>query len=91
MDNNININSLSDLYRLVLPALKTRKNELKREGINYISELDIWNYLKSSTWENKRDLRIYEIVNDILNVDGIKVGIYVRDNIVNYKKLIEKE
>jgi len=89
--NNEKINTLTDLYKRVLPALKTKVGELKRENIPFVSELDVWNYCVKTKWKNKHDLRIYEIVDDILNEDGLKIEIFVRKNIVNYKNLIDKD
>jgi len=91
MDNNEKFNSIDDLYKRVLPALQARVSELKRENYMYIDVLDIWNYCVENIWKNKTDLRIYELVNDILNVDGIKLEVYIRKNLVNYKNLIDKE
>ncbi len=59
--------SISDLYNKVLPALKTKKSEFKREKLNY-DEIDIWNYCVKYKWANKSDLRMYEVIDDILNV-----------------------
>ena len=38
--------NLKDLYDRLTPALKSKKEELIRLGCDYITELDIWNYLK---------------------------------------------
>ena len=59
--------SLDELYRKLLPAFKTKVSELKRYNINYIKEVDIWNYLKNNYWKNKHDLTLGDMVNDILN------------------------
>lgn len=83
MDNNEKFNSISDLYKRVLPALNTKVSELKREQITYINSLDIWNYCINNIWNNKNDLRIYEMVNDILNVDILKLEIYLKNNITD--------
>ncbi|MBE6156715.1 MAG: hypothetical protein E7161_03105 [Firmicutes bacterium] len=36
--------SVSDLYKRILPALETKSSELKRNGFKFIHVLDIWNY-----------------------------------------------
>ena len=36
--------SLNDLYKRMLPALRTRVEEINRLGFNY-KEIDVWNYL----------------------------------------------
>lgn len=91
MDNNEKFNSISDLYKRLLPALHAKVSELKRENYFYIDALDIWNYAMNNIWKNKNDLRIYEMVSDIFSIEGAKIDMYVRKNVVNYKKLIDKE
>ena len=91
MDNNERFSSISDLYKRMLPAMHAKVSELKRENFNFIDTLDIWNYAMTYIWKNKSDLRIYEMVDDVLNIDGMKLEMYVRNNVVNYKKLIDKE
>jgi len=90
-DNIDKISSASDLYKRVLPAIETKISELKRENIKFVDHLDIWNYCVENFWKNKSDLRIYEIVDDILNVDGLKVEIFIRNNLANYRKIIDKD
>lgn len=76
---------VNELYKRVLPALQTKVSELKREKINYIDALDIWQYCIDNIWKNKNDLRIYELVDDILNVDDLKLELFVKKNIANRK------
>lgn len=63
---DIEINSIRDLYKKVLPALKIKKREMKKKGIEK-SEIDIFNHLIKAKWSKKVDLSLNEIVNDILN------------------------
>lgn len=76
--NEEKFNSINDLYERILPALNTRVTELKREKIEFISTKDIWNYCVENKWKNKSDLRIFEMVDDILNIDPLKLEIYLR-------------
>lgn len=69
---------VNELYKRVLPALFTKVSELKREKIHYINTIDIWQYCVENIWKNKKDLRIYELVDDILNVDALKLELYVK-------------
>ena len=69
---------VNELYKRVLPALLTKVSELKREKIHYINTIDIWQYCVENIWKNKKDLRIYELVDDILNVDALKLELYVK-------------
>ena len=43
---NFEFRNLKELYERLKPALRTKTNELKRIGFNYIKEEDIWNCLK---------------------------------------------
>jgi hypothetical protein len=74
--NNETFTNMNDLYKRVLPALNTRKYELERIKFN-VNSLDIWDYCVSNLWRNKKDLRIYEMVSDILSVDELKLKIFL--------------
>lgn len=76
--NEEKFSSINDLYERILPALKTKVAELKREKIYFISDRDIWNYCIDNKWKNKSDLRIFEMVDDILNIDPLKIEIYIK-------------
>lgn len=88
--NNEKFNSINDLYKRILPALEAKISELKRENIKYIDTKDIWNYCIETKWKIKKDLRIYEIVDDIFNVDSIQLEVFIRQNIMN-KNIIDKD
>ncbi len=75
-------NSLEQLYIRLNPALNSKMNEIKVKGFGYIKKIDIWNYLSKYEWNNKKDLSLYEMVDDILNIDNIKLNDYVL-NILN--------
>ncbi len=62
-------NNINELYTLLLPALRSKVNDLKYQYIDYIEELDIWNYLKKEVWSNELHLYLCDLVNDILNID----------------------
>ena len=57
--------NILELYERVLPALKTRTRELKREGI-IIAPKEIWEDLIIE-FKKKKNLSLDEVVNDILN------------------------
>lgn len=75
----IEFDSLNELYTRIKPALLTKKNELKRSGIDYIKEEDIWNYLTEHKWSNSRNLSLYQMVSDILNTENIRIERYVKN------------
>ncbi len=64
--------SLEELYRTLLPALKTKKSEMLREKM-YITEKEIWFYFCKNIWPSKSALTIGEMVNDILNTDSFTI------------------
>ena len=56
MNNDIKFKNLNDLYNRILPALRSKIKEIKKEGLKYIHEEDIWNILKKYKWTSSRDL-----------------------------------
>ena len=81
--NDIKFNSLEQLYNRLLPAMKTKVDELKLVGINYITELDIWNYLKNNKWNKSKDLTLSECVDDILNTSEKEYKKYIKEKMKN--------
>ena len=71
MENKIN--SQTELYKRIKPALRTKKHELMAAGIKIVTEKDIWNYNKENKWRNGKGLTIASMVDDVLNTDN---GIY---------------
>ena len=71
--------NLKELYDRLIPALKSKKDELIRLGCNYIDEIDIWNYLKEKRWKNSYNLLLYQMVDDILNVENIVIMDYYKN------------
>ena len=90
---NSEFKSVEDLYKRVLPALRSKKKELERESITYIKEEDIWNYLIESTWKKSNGLELNDIVNDILNVNNDKLKTYVKSQMrkMNRKVNLDKD
>ena len=64
----ITFSSLEELYKRLEPALRTKKDELKRIKIN-IEEYDIWKYLVSTKWKEAHGLSLHQMVDDIINLD----------------------
>ena len=77
MDNEIN--SLQELYNKLLPVLKTKVNEMKLRNIDYIDEIDIWNYQKNK-WANSNNLTLFDMVSDILDTSD-----YIYENYIKNK------
>ena len=81
--DNIKFNSLQELYERLLPAMETKVNELKNNGIKYINEKDIWEYLKKNKWSKDRDLTLSECVDDILNTSDVEYKKYLKNKMSN--------
>jgi hypothetical protein len=59
----------------VEPALVSKLEEFRLLGYNEVSESGLWGFLTSKKWKKvKEDIRIYEIIDDILCV---KVSDYI--------------
>lgn len=78
---DITFGSLEELYKRIKPALKTKKEEMRRAGYIYIKEEDIWNYLKEVKWINSKNLSLYQMVSDVLNVDNILIDKYLKEKL----------
>lgn len=77
----IEFSSLEELYSRLKPALRTKCMEMKRQGFSYITEEDIWNYLKEKKWKNATNLELHEMVDDVLNCDDLYVDSYVKEKL----------
>ena len=71
---DIAFNDINELYKRVFPALKSKVKELNKNKIDYIKEVDIWNYLVESRWKSTKGLVLADIVDDILNTDNKKMN-----------------
>lgn len=71
--------SLKELYEALVPALNV-KIRMFENTFSYIRKVDIWNYLKDNIWINSVNLSISQMVSDIINVDGIKIENYLKEN-----------
>lgn len=58
--------SIEDLKQRVMPALRIRKRELKKQGI-MVTEEQIWAYFAKNSWKKSYHLTLARIVDDILN------------------------
>lgn len=81
----IEFQSIKELYNRLLPALRTKKIEMNRVGINYVQEEDIWNYLKEIKWKKANNLSLYEMVNDVLNTDNSLIENYLKNQLKTRK------
>ena len=77
--DNIKFNTLTELYERLLPALETKVEELKMNGIKYINVDDIWDYLKKNKWSKGKDLTLSDCVDDILNTSEVEYKKYLKN------------
>ncbi|MBR1413874.1 MAG: hypothetical protein IJ574_04320 [Bacilli bacterium] len=80
--DNLNIRSLEDLYKLILPALKSKVIDLKRKKITIVKEMDIFEYLRINRWHNESNLTLYDIIDDIFRLDDIVIKNYVSEKLM---------
>ena len=58
--------------------LKSKRKELKEKGYTFLTDKDLWDYLKNTKWCNESDLTLYDIVNDIFYLDEKDLLRYLR-------------
>lgn len=74
--DEIKFETLNELYNRIYPAFNTKKNELLQKGIS-VKELDLWNYLKDSKWSKSTNLKIYDMVTDIMSLQEDEIRKYI--------------
>ena len=67
--------NLSELKKRITPALYTKLKELKNENYKYTTIDDIWNFLIKN-WKKSKNLTLYDIINDILNLNNEDIEEY---------------
>ena len=83
--------TVEELYNRVLPALRSKVKELKRENITYVKEEDIWNYLIDNKWKYSHGLELSEVVEDILNTSNHSISVYVQSMIRKINREVKTE
>lgn len=71
-------NNEKELFNDLKGAFKVKLKMIKGKYDN-ISMLDIYNYLKLNKWRYDKNLTISEMVNDIIDVDIVKVDTYIKN------------
>ncbi len=66
--------SLRDLYNKLIPVFNVKKRVIKHSKYPYITNEDIWKYLVEAKWKKAINLKISEMVNDIITVDLEKIN-----------------
>lgn len=73
---NIEFKNLEELKKRILPAIQTKLKELNKKQYKIVTQDDIWNYLIKTKWKKSTDLTLYDIVNDILNLNNDEIEEY---------------
>lgn len=60
--------SVDELKKRVMPALRVRKRDLKKQNI-IMTEDEIWSYFAKNYWCKAYNLSLAEVVDNILNLD----------------------
>lgn len=81
--------SQKELFSSLQGAFNVKLRMIKEE-YNYITKVDIWNYLKINKWSKDKNLTISEIVHDIINVDINKVDVFLKEYIKKEERKLEE-
>ncbi len=68
--------SQEELYKRILPALRSKKKRVHKEGYKSINEIDIWDYMRFNKWNKSVGLELCDMVDDILNTPNIEIMKY---------------
>ena len=90
---NIEFENVEELYLRVLPALRSKVKELKRDNKLYIKERDIFEYLSNNVWNKSNNLYLDKIVDDIICLNNDDIDNYVQNKIIKekLKNYVEKD
>lgn len=82
------ITTVAELYKRVLPALKSKRKELIASKLGFITENIIFECLRETKWSlnNTKNLTLYDIVNDILNITDKELITYISKSESRRKK-----
>ncbi len=61
------------LYTRLLPALRVKKEDMKRDKMLFITEKEIWNFFCENIWPEKSNLTLGEMVDDILKTENFTI------------------
>lgn len=72
---DIEFKNLDELKKRIMPAIQTKQKELNKK-YKIVTQDDIWNYLIKTKWKKSTNLTLYDIVNDILNLNNEEIKEY---------------
>ncbi len=85
---DIEFENAKELYDRLVPALKSKVAELKRDGYSYLSTDDVWNYLIENKWKNSTNLALCEMVSDIFSSDNALIDDYFKEKLNERKRRV---
>ena len=77
--NDLKFKNIMELYQRLNPALESKVKEFNLCGIKYIKDIDIFEYLSRSKWENYPNLTLYDMVSDIFNLSVDDISKYMAE------------
>ncbi len=72
-----------DLYVRVLPVLRYKKREIFKLEYVKIKEDTIWKIFVENVWNNRENIALCDIVDDIINYDSKKIIVYYLNSFDN--------
>lgn len=69
-----------EIFNHALPAIKSKKSELRLYGYTTVTEKDIWTFCVKKKWRKKdvASMRIHEVVNSILKLTPAEFMTYTQ-------------
>ena len=77
----IEFETQEELYKRVLPALRSKVRELKNKGYDDIKVTYLWSYLAAEVFSKTTDLTLADIVSHIMHVDVVRLNAYIENNL----------
>ncbi len=71
--------TVEELYNRIEPALYSKVMEFTRNGLTFVKEEDIWNYLSEYTWVKSENLTLADMVNSIMDLKASEIKDYCLD------------
>ena len=73
---DIVFSSEEELYKRILPALRSKKKMLSKDGLKSITVDEIWEYMRKEKWTTSFGLELCDMVDDILNTPNVDISSY---------------
>ncbi|WP_249870993.1 post-transcriptional regulator [Oceanobacillus saliphilus] len=80
--------TVTEWKQMIIPALKSKAEELEMMGYSQASPEDVWSCLKQKVWKGEPEKRLHEIVQDVLHLASgtylsyLTMSSYQNDNLM---------